>query len=199
MKTKDNKKIYIFLAFFLILGVSLLIVSMVDKSDSYATETTTSNKNVKISNAKDINIYNIILKNAKYSQTEEMETTEETLEFLTKYKTNKDLPKGTIQVIQEGREGIQQISKKKIYKDGELVGEEQVGAKVIKASVDKIVEIGGANYSSNYKVKTGESVYVTSDRATVMLEPNSSSQKMATLNRNDELKVLEITDDWYRV
>lgn len=199
MKTKDNKKIYIFLAFFLILGVSILIVSVVDKSDSYATETTTSNKNVKISNAKDINIYNIILKNAKYSQTEQMETTEETLEFLTKYKTNKDLPKGTIQVIQEGREGIQQISKKKIYKDGELVGEEQVGAKVIKASVDKIVEIGGANYSSNYKVKTGESVYVTSDRATVMLEPNSSSQKMATLNRNDELKVLEITDDWYRV
>ena len=95
----------------------------------------------------------IIRNNNDESQKEEIETKEEVLEFMTKYKTNKDLPKGTIQVLQEGREGLQQISLKKTYKYGELVNEEQIGAKITKASIDKIVEIGDANYSSNYQVK----------------------------------------------
>ena len=108
---------------------------------------------MEFSNAKEINIYKIIRNNNDESQKEEIETKEEVLEFMTKYKTNKDLPKGTIQVLQEGREGLQQISLKKTYKYGELVNEEQIGAKITKASIDKIVEIGDANYSSNYQVK----------------------------------------------
>lgn len=198
MKTKDNRKLYIFFAATILL-IIILIIMLIVKNNSYAKETSMDNKNVKISNAKNIDIYEIIKKNSNEENKEEIETKEEVLEFITKYKVNKDLPQDTIQVIQEGREGIQQISIKKIYQEGKLISEEQVDAKVIKASIDKIVEIGGANYKSNYKIKAGESVFVTADRTGVMANPDSSSQKITTLQRNDELKVLEINNDWYKI
>lgn len=153
----------------------------------------------KISNAKMLDINKIIEINTKQVQKEEIETREVVLEFITKYKTNPDLPKGTMQVLQEGREGLQQISVKKIYQDGQVVSEQQISAKVTKASVDKIIEIGGAKYSSNYKVKEGEMIYVTADRTPVMSEPDLASVKVATISKNQQLKVLEIDKDWYKV
>ena len=164
-----------------------------------STPTTSKSNNTKISNAKEIDINKIIEKNTKQVQTEEIETKEEVLEYLTKYRTNPDLPKGTMQVLQEGREGLQQITIKKVYQEGHVVSEEQISAKVTKASMDKIIEIGGANYSSNYKVKAGEMVYVTADRTGLMLEPDINSTKLATLVKSEQLKVIELIQDWYRV
>ena len=48
--------------------------------------------------------------------------------------------------------------------------------------------MGTNNYKSNYKVKIGDVVYVTSDRAEVMTEPNENTQKVATLVKGKELK-----------
>lgn len=199
MKTKENKKIYIFFAFIILL-TSVLAWAIITKNNSYAKETAVQNTDVKISNAKKIDIYNIIKQNTVETSKEEIETKEEVLEFLTKYKTNTDLPKGTMQVLQEGREGLQRISIKKVYNtEGQLLTEEQIGAKVTKASVDKIVEIGGANYTSNYKVKVGDIVYVTAQRTSVFVEPDIAAQKIATLSKNTELKVQEISDEWYKI
>lgn len=199
MKTKENRKIYIFFAF-IILFILFLVLAVTTRNNSYAEETTINNTNVKISNAKKIDIYSIIKENTSETSKEEIETKEEVLEFLTKYKTNKDLPKGTIQVLQEGREGLQRISIKKVYNnDGELISEEQISAKVTKASVDKIVEIGGANYTSNYKVKVGDKIYITAQTTSIFVEPDSASQKIATLSKNTELNVLQISDSWYKI
>ena len=196
MKTKE--KIYIlFLLVILIVFISIYIIFT--KNNSYAKESSINQEYVKISNAKQMDIYEIIKKNTIDKQEETIETREEPLEFITKYKTNNDLPKGTMQVIQEGREGVQQISTKKIYQNGNLVNEEQIGAKVIKASVDKIVEIGGAKYTSNYKVKKGDNVYTTADRVELMLEPDGESHKLTTIGKNNELQVVEVTDDWYKI
>ena len=201
MQTKDNKvtiKLYIIIAA-IIAVIFALIYFFFIKSNSYATGASVTKNDTKISNAKNIDINKIIEKNTQEVQKEEIETREEVLEFLTKYKTNPELPKGTMQVLQEGREGLQQIMIKKIYQDGQVVAEQQIGAKVTKASVDKIIEIGGANYSSNHKVKVGEMVYVTADRTPVMSEPDLGSTKMATISKNQQLKVLEIDDNWYKV
>ena len=102
-----------------------------------------------------------------------------------------------MQVIQEGREGKQQITIKKTYQNDELIAEEQVSSKVTKASVNKIVEIGTANYSSNYKVKVGDKLFVTSDRLSVMVEPNEQAQKIATLSKGTELKLLKTESTTY--
>ena len=88
---------------------------------SYAKETTTNpedesnsinatEKNQEISQANKIDIDQIINKNTNAGQTEQITKKEEILEYLTQYRTNKDIPKGISVVVQEGRLGKQEIT-----------------------------------------------------------------------------------------
>ena len=166
---------------------------------SYAKETDTNPEETRISNANKIDIDKVINTNTDNGQTVQITQKEEVLEYLTEYRTNKTLPKGVSYVVQEGRQGTQNITIKSTYKDGELLSEEQVGASVIKASYNKIIEIGGASYSSSYKVKAGDTVYVTSDELGLMETDSEESRRITTLKRNDNLKILKITQNWYEV
>ena len=210
MKTKENKgkKVKIttknficFLAFIMFMLYSFLLYNLYFSRKVYAVEETTSQKieKIKISQAKELNLDDIISQNTNDGKTEEYEVKEEVLEYITKYRTNADLPKGVVQVIQEGRQGIQEVVIKKTYKNEEFIDEEQVSQKVIKASINKIVEIGDGAKTSNYIAKVGDILYVTSDRLSVLVEPDEHSQKIATLSKNDELELKEIKDSWYRI
>ena len=211
MKAKDNKKKNKRLKVTVknIIGVIAFIISILyiiifynfyfANNDVYAKETTSNIESIKISEAKNINLNEIIEENSNQGRKEEFYTQEEELEYLTTYRNNPSLPKETIQVVQEGREGKQEVTKKRTYENGEVVSEEIVNTKITKGAINKIVEIGTGNYKSNYNVKAGDKVYVTSDRLSVMLEPDENSQKMYTLSQNEELKVLEITGKWYYV
>ncbi len=213
MKAKDKKRkvfkitikriIYFFAsAIFLLYGI-IFYNHYIAYDDVYAKETSINveqkEKPLIISTVNNIDLEEIISKNVGQDRKEEYSVEEIDLEYITKYKNNSSLPKGTMQVLQEGREGKQQITKKTIYEKGEIIGEEQVGSKITKASVDKIVEIGTNRYSSAYKAKVGDKVYITSDRASIMVEPNETSQKIATLTSGKELKILEIQNDWYKI
>ena len=167
-------------------------------------ETTTNSKNEntsngqKISNADQIDVEKIINENTNNGQTEQITKKEETLEYLTQYRTNKEIPKGISVVVQEGRQGKQEITIKTTYdKDGNQIKEEQTNATITKASANKIIEIGGASYTSNYKVKVGDKIYVTSDELAVRAKAEEESRKITTLKKDDELKLLEITQNWY--
>ena len=208
MKSKEkNKKVKITLktiifsafAFFILLYMFMFYNIYFPINKSYAKETDTNPEETRISNANKIDIDEVINTNTDNGQTVQITQKEEVLEYLTEYRTNKTLPKGVSYVVQEGRQGTQNITIKSTYKDGELLSEEQVGASVIKASYNKIIEIGGASYTSNYKVKTGDTVYVTSDELGLMETASEESRKITTLKRNDNLKILKITQNWYEV
>lgn len=210
MKAKDKKKKYIFFTLKNIIIFSIAVISIFyiiifyhyyfGESVVYATEVSSPVNDLELSEAEKIDIDSYIQNNSKEGIKEEYTVEEVELEFLTKYKNNASLPKGTLQVTQEGRKGKQQITTKKTYENDQLIGEEQVSAKITKAAVNKIVEVGTGNgRASNYEVKVGDTVYVTSDRLSVMVEPSEESQKVATLSQNDELKVLEIQGEWYRI
>ena len=210
MKAKDKNKKHLkitlkslitFLATIVIILYCVIFYNYYLASNKvYAVEEVISTpSNVKISNARKIDIEKILEENAKEGKKEEYVVEEAELEYITTYRNNSKLPKGQLQVVQEGREGKQQITIKKTYQDDELISEEQVSTKITKASINKIVEVGTANYSSNYKVKVGDTLYVTSDRLSVMSEANEESQKVATLKNNSELKLLEIQGDWYKI
>ena len=169
------------------------------RNNVYAKEASTVPQNVKISNASEIDIDKLIAQNANIGQKEEYYIEEAELEYITTYRNNSSLPKGTIQVVQEGREGKQQITKKRVYENEQLISEEQVGAKVTKASINKIVEIGTGSGKNNYKAKVGDTLYVTSDRLSVRVEPSEETQKIATLSKDDEVKILKIQNDWYKI
>ena len=208
MKSKEkNKKVKITLktiifsafAFFILLYMFMFYNIYFPINKSYAKETDTNPEETRISNANKIDIDEVINTNTGNGQTVQITQKEEVLEYLTECRTNKTLPKGVSYVVQEGRQGTQNITIKSTYKDGELLSEEQVGASVIKASYNKIIEIGGASYSSSYKVKTGDTVYVTSDELGLMETNSEESRRITTLKRNDNLKILKITQNWYEV
>lgn len=218
MKTKENKikitlKTIIILAFafFTILYIIIFFNMYFPTNKSYAKETATNpdnasktinttKENQEISQANKIDIDQIINQNTNNGQTEQITKKEEILEYLTEYRTNKEIPKGMSVVVQEGRQGKQEITIKTTYdKDGNQIKEEQTNATITKASANKIVEIGGANYTSNYKVKVGDKIYVTSDELAVRAEATEESRKITTLKKEDELKILEITQNWYKI
>ena len=208
MKSKDKKilkvtvkKIIIILAFIISLLYIVIFYNLYFvENDVYAKETSTNNtQEIKISQAKKVDLENMLSQNAKEGIKEEYSVQEVTLEYLTKYRNNNTLPKGEIQVIQEGRQGKQEITIKKVYENEQITSEEQVFAKITKSAVDKIVEIGTGDYTSNYKAKVGDTLYVTSDRLSVMVEPNENAQKIATLAKQDQLKLLEIQNEWYKI
>ena len=218
MKTKENKIkitlktiICISFGFFIILYTIMFWNMYFPINKAYAKETVASQKqenieteniknNEEISNANKIDIEQIINDNTNNGQTEEITKKEEILEYLTQYRTNKDIPKGISVVVQEGRLGKQEITIKTTYdKDENKISEEQINATITKASANKIIEIGGANYTSNYKVKVGDLIYVTSDELAVRAETEEESRKITTLKKNDEIKVLEISQNWYKI
>lgn len=208
MKSKEkNKKVKITLktiifsafAFFILLYMFMFYNIYFPINKSYAKETDTNPEETRISNANKIDIDEVINTNTGNGQTVQITQKEEVLEYLTEYRTNKTLPKGVSYVVQEGRQGTQNITIKSTYKDEKLLSEEQVGASVIKASYNKIIEIGGASYSSSYKVKAGDTVYVTSDELGLMKTNSEESRRITTLKRNDNLKILKITQNWYEV
>lgn len=212
MRAKDKKRkgakvslknIISFLAFIIIVLFGVTFYNYyITKNEVYAKETNAEvykTNDVAISNASLINIDEVIKNNTKNQQKEEYISEETVLEYITKYQSNPELPKGAIQVVQEGREGTQQITKKIVYENGEIKNEEQISTKITKASVNKIVEVGTSNYKSVYKVKAGDTVYVTSDRASIMLEPNENAKKQATLTKGNALKVLEVKNNWYKI
>ncbi len=195
------KGIISFLTFIVVLLYMIIFYNLYFvKNNVYATASTTdSTKIPKISEAEQIDIDDTITQNTKQGQKEEYSVEEIDLEYITIYRNNPNLPKETLQVIQEGRQGKQEITIKRTYQKEELVSEEQISAKITRASVNKIVEIGTANYVNNYKAKVGDTLYITSDRLSVRLEPNEGSQKVATLSKQDRLKILEIQGDWYKI
>ena len=199
IKTKLKRIIY-FLAFTIsLLCVVIFYDKYFIKNKVYAKEVGSSTENIKISNASLIDIEEIIESAKAQKNKEEYSVEEVELEYITKYRNNPNLPKNTIQVVQEGREGKQQITTKKEYANEELIKEEQVSIKITKAAVDKIVEIGTGSGTNQYKIKTGNYIYVTSDRLSVMSEPNENSQKVATLGNGEKLKVLQIVNEWYEI
>ena len=209
MKTKENKikitlKTIIILAFlfFAILYTIMFCNMYLPINKTYAKETTTTpeKEEQEISQASTIDVNEIINLNTNDGQTEQITKKEEILEYLTQYRTNKEIPKGISVVVQEGRQGKQEITIKTTYdKNGNKISEEQTEATITKASANKIIEIGGANYTSNYKIKVGDTIYVTSDELAVRAEAEENSRKITTLKKDDELKVTEITQNWYKI
>lgn len=101
-----------------------------------------------------INIEEIIQKNLnnKIKRVVEIKTVE--LEYQTEYQPTNTLTDGTIKVIQEGKDGEQELIIKKEYKGEELISDEQIGRRILKPAINKIIQIGtGTIYDILYNNK----------------------------------------------
>jgi len=132
-------------------------------------------------------------------QQSEIIETEIELEYITIYETDETLPKGMIQIKQEGRTGIQQIITKKTYENGEVISEEKISDKIIKAAINKIVVTGTANYKNDYKVKVGDTLYVTPNTLSVRKEKDVNADKITTLEKNMAVVLIEKGSKWHKI
>lgn len=201
MGAKEKKKIskIVFLIAFLMIVIMLIYIKTVNSKESYATdEKALDEANFRISNAKAIDINEIIQKNTK-SKKEEIYEKQEELEYITKYRNNDELYKGTTKVSQDGKNGIQTIIMKKNYDDnGNVINEEQVGCVVTKSSINKIIDIGTKIY-----VQPEQSAKTSNTNITMDIELNKPSGfteeqfKQALTDSKDVNKIFENNSKYF--
>lgn len=78
----------------------------------------------------------------KVTITSKEETKEEAIAFETEQLDNPDLPKGSINVVQEGQTGVKTITYLVTFENNIEISREIIGEKTTKAAINKIVEIG---------------------------------------------------------
>ena len=200
-KIVDTKKAIILITCCIILCVFciiLAVVSILSKNTSYASAAP-EQENVYHNIESDINILDILNQNTKEAYKEEFITEETTLEYTTIYEEDASLPKGMVKVLQEGVDGIKQQTIKKIYLNNQLKEEERTESKIVIPSINKIVAVGTSPYSSNYKIQIGDTLFVTPNTLSVMNKPDKKSEKVFTIYSDEEVKLLEIQGEWYKI
>ena len=158
---KNVKPIALISGSILMIGITALFSSKMLLSEAKTTNAK-AGKYVFEKNENPIDINKILKENTSEQIEQEMVLEEICLEYTTEYRNNSELPTGTIQVLQEGRDGKQNAIIIKKYMDGELISEELVAETLTKASINKIVEIGTGAGVNNYEPKAGDTVYVLS-------------------------------------
>ena len=143
-KEKWIKTIIIVIILLLISSMLFIIYQKAEKTTFATVEIKEQKDPIKISSAKNIDLDQIIIKNSvNVGYREEISVRHEELEYLTKYRNNPDIYVGQTVVSQEGKNGTQAITTKKTYdENGKLIKEEQVSAVVVRASLNKIIDIG---------------------------------------------------------
>ena len=146
-----------------------------------------------------LDISSILKDNTKSPLKSSLITEQIDLDYNTDYKNNGELPQGTMQVIQEGIDGVQEIVIVKKFQGDEFISEERVGSKVIKNAVNKVVEIGTGSGVNNYKPKVGDTVYVTPASVSIRKATNKKADIVVTANKEDSVFIVEIVNDWFKV
>lgn len=145
-----------------------------------------------IKNVNPLNIDEILKTNSGSNIKEEMTYEEIDLEYTTQYINNDELPTGTMHVTQVGIDGKQEVITIKKYNNDELISEQIVGNSIIKASINKTVEIGTGRGRNNYKLKKGDIVYSTPSSLPVYMEENLGSEKIISIAKGTEVKTIEV-------
>lgn len=208
IKINDNRarNIIITLSIIVVILIVLFIAVILITNDKIAkdvvTKDTTDIQEIewmdeKYSNTIDIN--NIIQNNLNNESKEIIETQVVELEYETQYQNNPNLPKGKVQILQQGQDGKQELIIKKTYKGEELIEDEQIGRRVVTATVDRIVEVGTSSYYDSHKIKVGDTVYSTPYELDIKKEAEKDSEVIIKIDQDSKLIIEKKNKNWYYV
>lgn len=148
-----------------------------------------------LKNNNPIDVEQILNENLNSDIQKEIYTEDVDMEYQTLYVQSDEISEGVIQILQEGRVGKKTINAIRNYENGELISKEQISEKIIKAPVERIVQVGTGK-GKVYKINEGDTVYVTAQSVAVRLQPDEKSEKICTLNKNEFAQVLKIEGEW---
>lgn len=199
VKTNQIRYVIVFSILLVIaLLISIFFILFYTNKKVYASSPI-EEKSFELVEGQDKDIEEILRNNLQSSIREEMLTEEIDLEYTTIYEESSDLPKGRMQVVQQGRDGKQVVVTKKTYEGDNLIQERQSGNTVTKPAIQKIVQIGTGSGLSNTKPKKGDPLYVVSYTLDMMAQPDTKSDKRTTLIKGEEVILLSIKKEWYEV
>lgn len=199
VKTNQIRYVIVFSILLVIaLLISIFFILFYTNKKVYASSPI-EEKSFELVEGQDKDIEEILRNNLQSSIREEMLTEEIDLEYTTIYEESSDLPKGRMQVVQQGRDGKQVVVTKKTYEGDNLIQERQSGNTVTKPAIQKIVQIGTGSGLSNTKPKKGDPLYVASYTLDMMAQPDTKSDKRTTLIKGEEVILLSIKKEWYEV
>ena len=112
MKSKEKGTIIIISI--IIIWTSILIIRYFSSNQAITLATNVEEK-IQISSAKKTDLDTIIKENNNVSNKQEISKEITELEYITKYTNNNEMLKGTTRVAQEGRNGTQEIIKRKTF------------------------------------------------------------------------------------
>ena len=138
-----------------------------------------------------VDIEDIIDKNLtnKIKQVIEIETVE--LEYQTEYQNNSSLPIGTIKTVQNGKDGQQELIIKKEYEGDILISDEQIGRRILKPAINKIIEVGMGNYNDIIYNNSDSDVEYTKEELLKTLSKNMALNKPSGLTLEQFEKIFE--------
>lgn len=198
-----KNKIYMITVIISIIVMSTLIIfeSVIIKKKYFENEVFAMSSNYQLKEIEndEYNIKNIIEENTKDSITETLEKEERDVEFTTKYVNSSSIATGTYQVLQDGMDGKEIVTTKKKYINGELAEEEIVSTKLVKSSLEKIVQVGTGPSSLKYQINVNDKMYVTSSLLPIYSEADRNSTKIISVNKNEEVTILEISGEFVKV
>lgn len=142
---------------------------------------------------------NKIIQENETKLVQEIVTEEMDLEYITEYRESSNVPKGEINVIEQGLDGKKEVYIRKIYENENLVSEEIIGSKVIKAAVDKIVEVGTSMATYFSELKVGEEAYITPSTLIMRQEPTKEAEKIRVLKQGEKVILQKIKEDWCQI
>ena len=191
------KKWYIWVTLMLCLFFMLSTVFLTGNIFATEEEHFPQNEMIFYENQNPIDLATIIEQNLKNQMKEEMVVEEIEMEYTTKYKNNPELATGVVQVLQEGRTGKQNAVIIKKYQNDELMAEELVAENILKAPVERIVEIGTGKQVFWQEAQEKDTVYAVATSVAVRLLPDENAEKIYTLKKDEPAQILKIEGDWY--
>jgi len=155
---KRKQKIFIILIIIVILAISLIAVLKKSVNNRLSREIITQQSKDKkelewfVEEYEGIiNIDDIIQENLNNSIKQVIEIQKVDLEYQTEYQPTNSLSDGTIKILQEGKDGEQELIIRKEYHGDKLITDEQIGRRILKPATNKIIQIGtGSIYDIIY-------------------------------------------------
>lgn len=185
-----------------IIGILFLILFLTTIKSNYIFATTPEDEKKVIGkfeqNNNPIEIMDIISENMSEVVKKNISTEEQIIERETEYLENSQLPKDEEVVMEEGADGLKEVTYIRSYEHDALVDEKIISENVLSEPSKRVVQKGTSEYLLDKQAHIGDIMYTTTE-VLMMTEPNTESTSLCKIYQYIDVKLLEVLDGWCKV
>lgn len=185
-----------------VLGVLLLVLFFVSIKVNYVFATTHDEEKNIIGNYEEnenpIDLMDILSRNMSEVVKKDISTEEEIIEREVEYIENNQLPKDEQVVIEEGFDGIKDVTYIRSYENNELTDEKIISENVILLPSKRVVEVGTSEYLLEKKAHIKDIMY-TIEEVYMMDKPEEDAESICKIYQYIDVKLEEVLPKWCKI